>query len=399
MMRVADSSARLPDLGGQRQAVRVGHAGVEQHQRVRPAAGGARARGRPWPPARRPPPPAPSASRAATPPGCAGWWRCRRRPAPAGRGARTGGWTATGSGGCGWRPNRAVKAKVLPRPGSLSTVIVPPIRATSRAAMVRPRPVPPYLRVVEVSSCSKARKIALLLVRRDADAGVAHGEAQADLALGRGLAGDFHAHDHLALLGELDGVAHQVEQDLPQPAGVADQGVGHVRLHVADQLQPLLVGPHGQRPQGVADRRPQREVGRVQLQLAGLDLGEVEQVVDDAEQAVGRRLDRLQALPLVLGQRRVEDQLGHAEDGVHGGADLVADVGQELVLGPVGRLRRLLGLPQLLLGLLPVGDVARERPDELAAAFLKALRPGSPPGSRPVLAAVAGVKCDRRFGS
>ena len=29
----------LADLGGQRQAVRVGHAGVEQHQRVRPAAG------------------------------------------------------------------------------------------------------------------------------------------------------------------------------------------------------------------------------------------------------------------------------------------------------------------------------------------------------------------------
>ena len=28
----------LADLGGQRQAVRVGHAGVEQHQRVRPAA-------------------------------------------------------------------------------------------------------------------------------------------------------------------------------------------------------------------------------------------------------------------------------------------------------------------------------------------------------------------------
>ena len=248
-----------------------------------------------------------------------------------------------------------MKAKVLPRPGSLSTVIVPPIRATSRAAMVRPRPVPPYFRVVEVSSCSKARKI-LLLVGRDADAGVAHREAQAHL-LQRGFAGDFHAHDHLALFGELDGVADQVEQHLPQPAGVADQGVGHVRLHVANQLQPLLVGPHGQGPQGVAQSRPQGEVGRVQLQLAGLDLGEVEQVVDDAQQVVGRRLDRLQALPLVLGQRRVEDQLGHAEDGVHGGADLVADVGQELVLGPVGRLRRLLGPPQLLLGPLAIGDV------------------------------------------
>ena len=92
------------------------------------------------------------------------------------------------------------------------------------------------------------------------------------------------------------------------------------------------------------------------------------------EQAVGRRLDRLQALPLVVGQRRVEGQLGHAEDGVHGGADLVADVGQELVLGPVGRLRRLLGLAQLLLG--PLASVMSTGADHEDAGRLPGLRHG-----------------------
>ena len=58
---------------------------------------------------------------------------------------------------------------------------------------------------------------------------------------------------------------------------------------------------------------------------------------------------------------RVEDQLGHAEDGAEGGADLVADVGQELVLGPVRRLGRLLGLPQLRLQPLAIGDVLDDR--------------------------------------
>src|SRR5262249_56312005 len=48
---------------------------------------------------------------------------------------------------------------VLPRAGWVSRVMPPAIKATRRAAMVRPRPVPPYLRVVEVSSCSKAWKI------------------------------------------------------------------------------------------------------------------------------------------------------------------------------------------------------------------------------------------------
>ena len=162
------------------------------------------------------------------------------------------------------------------------------------------------------------------------------------------------------MLGELDGIADQVEKHLAEPGGVAYQGVGHVRLQVAGQLQALLVGARGQGAQGVADRRPQGEVSRLQLQLARLDLGEVEQVVDQAQQAVGRRLDRPQALPLVVGQRGVEHQFGHAEDGVHGGADLVADLGQELVLGTAGRLRRLHGPPQLAFQPFAFGDVLND---------------------------------------
>ena len=46
-----------------------------------------------------------------------------------------------------------VKANTEPRPGSLSTRISPPMRAQSRWQMARPRPVPPYLRVVEESTC------------------------------------------------------------------------------------------------------------------------------------------------------------------------------------------------------------------------------------------------------
>ena len=62
--------------------------------------------------------------------------------------SRTGGPMAAGSGACGWSPSCTVKAKVLPRPGSLSTVICPaPIKtaATSRAAIVKPSPVPAVL--------------------------------------------------------------------------------------------------------------------------------------------------------------------------------------------------------------------------------------------------------------
>ena len=76
-----------------------------------------------------------------------------------------------------------------------------------------------------------------------------------------------------------------------------------------------------------------------------------------ASSDVGRRLDHVQVLALLGRQVGVQGQLGHADDAVHRRADLVAHVGQELALGPVGRLGGLPGLAQLLLGLLALGDV------------------------------------------
>ena len=52
-----------------------------------------------------------------------------------------------------------VKANVLPAPRRLDTVIEPPIMATSCEEMVSPSPVPPYLRVVELSACENDSKI------------------------------------------------------------------------------------------------------------------------------------------------------------------------------------------------------------------------------------------------
>ena len=112
-----------------------------------------------------------------------------------------------------------------------------------------------------------------------------------------------------------------------------------------------------QSSEGRAQNGTERKIGRVQFQAAGLDLGEVEDVVDQPQQVVRRRLDRHQILPLVLGEGGLEGQLGHAEDGVHGRTDFMADVGEELVLGSIRRFSRLLGKAQLLLGPLLAGHV------------------------------------------
>ena len=62
-------------------------------------------------------------------------------------------------------PKRAEKRNREPRPGSLSTVMRPPMSSTSWAEIERPRPVPPYSRVVEPSAWAKASKISSCLSR------------------------------------------------------------------------------------------------------------------------------------------------------------------------------------------------------------------------------------------
>ena len=259
---------------------------------------------------------------------------------------------------------------MLPRPGSLSTLIVPAHQGhqpggdgqAQAGAAVLPRG--RGVRLLE------GLEDPLLLVGRDADAGVAHREAQADSPpsgggprrrLPRARPPRPSSVNLMALPTRLSSTWRS------RPASpTRASGTSGCTWQISSS--PFLWARTARARRVSPDRRPQGEVGRVQLELAGLDLGEVEHVVDDAEQGVGRRLDRLQVLPLVVGQGRVEGQLGHAEDGVHGGADLVADVGQELALGPVGRLRRLLGLAQLLLGPLALGDVADEGGEQVLLA-------------------------------
>src|SRR5882757_10885716 len=67
----------------------------------------------------------------------------------------------------------------------------------------------PCRRAVLLLECPEDR---LLSVVRNTNTSVTHDESQADLFLGYRIVGDFHAHDYLAFTGELNGVAHQVQQ-------------------------------------------------------------------------------------------------------------------------------------------------------------------------------------------
>ena len=97
----------------------------------------------------------------------------------------------------------------------------PSIIDTSVDEIARPRPgaaEPARRRTVGLAEGFEDR---VLMLERDADASVGHRELQHPVLVAIGLAPD--CHEHVTLLGELDGIADQVDEDLAQAQRIADE--------------------------------------------------------------------------------------------------------------------------------------------------------------------------------
>jgi len=85
----------------------------------------------------------------------------------------------------------------------------------------------------------------------------------------------------------------------------------------------------------------------LQLQAAGFDARGIEDVVNDAEQRFARALHDAGDVALFVVERRIEQQVRHAENAVHRRADFVAHRSQEEALR-LGRFQRLVARLQQL---------------------------------------------------
>ena len=140
-----------------------------------------------------------------------------------------------------------------------------------------------------------------MFVRRNTHTGVAHRDLDL-IPCGR-LTQARQPHGHPSVLSELDGVVTQVGQHLTNAPGIAEQQLGQVGGRREVKRQPLVLGANLNARQGVGDQRHQIKRDVLHLQLAGLDLGEVQDVVEDHQQGFGRAFDRVQVAALVGVQR------------------------------------------------------------------------------------------------
>ena len=176
-----------------------------------------------------------------------------------------------------------------------------------------------------------------LLRAGDSGAGVLDLEAQRHLSIARP-GRPFDGQPHPPLLGELEPVADEVEQDLAELAGIALDELGHVARDSGLEPESFLGRAEPHQGEDVLDQLTQIEIPWIEDDLPRLDLRVVEDVVEDAEQGLARRLNDREPRALVVRESAVADDAKHAEDAVHGGADLVAHGREELALRLVGGL-------------------------------------------------------------
>ena len=184
------------------------------------------------------------------------------------------------------------------------------------------------------------------LLGRESDAAVLHLETQSHGCFGPGAIGAIGLIDPYpdpAAGGELQRVADQVAQHLQQPQRVAAQGPWQIRRDCELQCQPALGRLEREQHPDFLEQRVELQGQRFDLESPGLDFRVIQDVIEHAEQGGARAVDLAQVVALQRVEFGLEQQPGQPDHRIHRRADLVAHVGEELALGPVGGFGSLLG--------------------------------------------------------
>src|SRR5690606_29212169 len=147
---------------------------------------------------------------------------------------------------------------------------------------------------------------------------------------------DADLDQNAADLGELDGVADQVEKHLAQTSRVENRLFRDLRRDVAAESDIAGVRTGRHQLDRVLDQLAERCLLRLEFELSRLDLRKVEEVLDQRKQRAGRGRHGANISSLLGRQLSACQQLGHADDAIHRRADFVADGGQETRFGLAG---------------------------------------------------------------
>ena len=179
------------------------------------------------------------------------------------------------------------------------------------------------------------------LKRAEQSGGVAHFKTHAviaDVERSLAFAQDFAEFD--AGLGagsrELDRVIEKVEENLPHPRRVSQARRRSAGIHAQNYFNMLVANAFGRDHRQVFEHRKPSELCPLEAEPSRVELCQVQHVVGNGHYPLARPPDEFGIFFLVFTQRRVQEQIGKADNSAQRMPQLVAYLSQELGTRPAG---------------------------------------------------------------
>ena len=154
----------------------------------------------------------------------------------------------------------------------------------------------------------------------------------------------------IAGLAEFHRVGDEVQQHLLQLQRIGACSRGSIGAEIDIDADLQRAGALADELHHVADDHRNLGLFLVELDLAGFELRDVENVADDAEKMLRARADVARIADITLAAERPHDLVGHhlaeADDGVERRAQLMAHIGEEFGLAAARQLGLFLGVEQ-----------------------------------------------------
>ena len=164
--------------------------------------------------------------------------------------------------------------------------------------------------------------------------------------------------------GELDGIVGEIDQHLPEPYLIPQHGCRYRRIGEYRERPSFALSQAVEQPAGLLHRIRRRYWKALNLQPAGLDLGEVENVVNDRQQRVGRFANQSDHLQLRAHQAALLQYFEHANDAVHRRPYFVAHGREKVGLHLCRPLRLSLGLLYCFAATVPFAKVTQDATEQ-----------------------------------
>ena len=134
---------------------------------------------------------------------------------------------------------------------------------------------------------------------------------------------------HKAAGRKFDGVAGEIEKDLPDACGIAADMARDVFANLVIELQAFFFGPRFHQCHHAADEAFDVEAHFLEIEFPGLHLGEVENVIEDGQKRLAGIFDSFNVVLLLPVEPGVFHQRNQTQDAVQWSADFVAHGGEE----------------------------------------------------------------------